>query len=188
MPRYRWIEPTPLDHAGYELTDNLLLSEILARRGLGDPGAVAAYLAPSLDTLIDPLSLPDLALARDLTLRAVERGERIAIFGDYDVDGLTSTALLVRLLRAVGADVVPYIPHRIDDGYGLKLDAVRCIITEGASLLITVDNGTSSAAELAEARRAAKGICQARFEAFGCAGHAGRMRPIPLDAMALRYR
>ena len=154
MPRYRWIEPTPLDHAGYELADNLLLSEILARRGLGDPGAVAAYLAPSLDTLIDPLSLPDLALARDLTLRAVERGERIAIFGDYDVDGLTSTALLVRLLRAVGADVVPYIPHRIDDGYGLKLDAVRCIITEGASLLITVDNGTSSAAELAEARRA----------------------------------
>src|SRR6185437_7466332 len=84
---------------------------------------------------------------------AVVRGEKVAIFGDYDVDGATSSALLARFLRAGGLDPIVYIPDRIFEGYGPNVEAIRSLAERGSQLLITVDCGTTSIEPLAEARR-----------------------------------
>jgi single-stranded-DNA-specific exonuclease len=130
-----------------------LLSRVLAGRGV-TPDMAQVYLDPTLRNLLpDPFSLKDMEAAASRIADAVERGERIAIFGDYDVDGAASSALLYDYLRACGTPCVIYIPDRIFEGYGPNTEAIQTLARDGAKLLITVDCGTASHAPLSEAAR-----------------------------------
>ena len=130
-----------------------LLARIVAGRGV-EVDAVEAYLDPSLKRLMpDPDLLTDMPVATARLAEAIKRDERVAIFGDYDVDGASSAAVLARFLRAAGLDPVVYIPDRIFEGYGPNVDAIRALAKDGARLLVTVDCGTTSLEPLAEAGR-----------------------------------
>ena len=121
-----------------------VLARLLCQRGLADPDAARRFLAPSLDHLHDPLRLPDMAAAVERILSGLARGDRIAIHGDYDVDGITSTVILRRTLELLGADVVHFLPERLRDGYGLHASAIERLHAEGVRLVISVDCGTRS--------------------------------------------
>jgi single-stranded-DNA-specific exonuclease len=131
-----------------------LIGRIIAARGIGIEEA-ETFLRPTLRrTLPDPFALKDMDRAVARLARAVETGETIAIFGDYDVDGATSAALLGRYLGAVGAPILTYIPDRQREGYGPNEAALRALQAEGASVVVTVDCGATAHAPLAAARRA----------------------------------
>jgi len=127
-------------------------ARLLCQRGFADPDAARRFLAPSLDHLHDPLGLPDMAAAVERILAGIAHGDRIAIHGDYDVDGVTSTVILQRTLELLGADVVHFLPERMRDGYGLHPPAIERLHAEGVRLLISVDCGTRSV-EAAERAR-----------------------------------
>lgn len=129
-----------------------LVARVLAARGVEDPAAARAFLAPRLADLTRPDGMADRDAAAARIDRALQAGERIAVFGDYDVDGTTSAALLTCALRALGGDVVPLVASRFDGGYGLSDPAVARIVETGASLLITCDCGTSDHPRLATLR------------------------------------
>src|SRR3954471_5659793 len=130
-----------------------LLARILAGRGVEVDG-VKGYLDPSVRTLMpDPHVLAGMAAAATRLADAVERGETVAIFGDYDVDGATAAATLARFLRHAGLAPIIHIPDRIFEGYGPNVEAIRALAARGATLLVTVDCGTTSHEPLAEARR-----------------------------------
>jgi single-stranded-DNA-specific exonuclease len=154
----RWVEAEGgVDEAAGLLAGALrihpLAAAVLVRRGLGDLDAASRFLAPRLEDLPDPFSMKGMAAAVDRIVRAVEAGERIACYGDYDVDGVTSTTLLSGFLRGAGADVETYVPHRLVEGYGLNVAAVGRLAAGGARLLVTLDCGITSVAEVAEAAR-----------------------------------
>ncbi len=125
-----------------------LAARVLAGRELAEPERAEAFLAARVQDLPDPFSMKGMEAAVARLVRAVEAGERIACYGDYDVDGVTSTALLSGLLRAVGADVVTYVPHRLVEGYGLNEAAVTRLAAQGVRLLVTLDCGITSAPEV----------------------------------------
>ncbi len=130
-----------------------LLARVLAGRGV-EPDAVAAYLDPSIKGLMpDPHVLTDMEAATARLAHAVIHGESVAIFGDYDVDGATASALLANYLRHCGLDPIVHIPDRIFEGYGPNVDAIRSFAERGVKLLVTVDCGTTSTATLVEARK-----------------------------------
>jgi single-stranded-DNA-specific exonuclease len=130
-----------------------LLARVLAGRGVG-PEAAENHLDPTLRNLLpDPACLKDMEAAAARIADAVERGDTIAIFGDYDVDGAASAALLADYFAKAGAPCRIHIPDRIFEGYGPNVEAIRSLAAAGARLLITVDCGTTSHAPLAEARR-----------------------------------
>ncbi|WP_244644202.1 single-stranded-DNA-specific exonuclease RecJ [Azorhizobium oxalatiphilum] len=130
-----------------------LLARILAGRNV-DLDEVPAYLDPSIKTLLpDPDTLTDMGSAVERMAAAVTKGEQVAVFGDYDVDGATSTALLVSVLRAAGLDPFFHIPDRIFEGYGPNVGAIEQLAAKGVTLLVTVDCGTTSMEPLAAARR-----------------------------------
>jgi single-stranded-DNA-specific exonuclease len=135
----------------HELPD--LLARVLAGRGVTADTALD-FLSPTLKSAMpDPSTLTDMDAAAARLGRAVERGERVAIFGDYDVDGATSAAILARFLSRAGLVPQVYIPDRIFEGYGPNIPAIRALADEGATLLVTVDCGTTSHEALAEAGR-----------------------------------
>ncbi len=129
-----------------------LVALALAGRGLADPEEARAFLQPQLDHLHDPSADPALVEAAGRLVAAARDGRPIVIYGDYDVDGMTASAILWQALRLAGANVRIYIPHRLDEGYGLNLDAVEQLAAEGAKVLVTVDCGVTSPAEVARAR------------------------------------
>ena len=130
-----------------------ILARILAGRNV-DIDEVDTFLDPTVKRLMpDPYVLNSMQAAAERIADAVQRGERVAIFGDYDVDGATSSALLALFLRAGGLDPMVHIPDRIFEGYGPNVEAIRSLAERGAKLLITVDCGTTSVEPLAEARR-----------------------------------
>jgi single-stranded-DNA-specific exonuclease len=135
----------------HELPD--LLARVLAGRGVEVEDA-RAFLEPTVRTLMpDPAGLADMAAAVGRIADAIERGETVAIFGDYDVDGATAAATLARFLRHSGLEPLIHIPDRIFEGYGPNSEAIRTLAGRGASLLVTVDCGTTSHEPLAEARK-----------------------------------
>ena len=137
-----------------ELNLPVALASVLVNRGYRDTETVQRFLNPQLRQLRDPFELPDMKAAVERILTGITRGERIVIYGDYDVDGVTSSALLTRVLRVGGADVANFLPHRMDEGYGLSADGIaRCLKEHRPQLLIAVDCGTSSAAEIAGLKR-----------------------------------
>lgn len=129
-----------------------LAAMVLAARGIQTPAQAEAVLG--FDTpLPDPFSLTDMAAAAGRVGLAMTRGEKIAIFGDYDVDGITATCLLTHFLRRHGADCVPYIPGRLEEGYGLNETALRQLACEGVKLVVTVDCGITAVEETALAKQ-----------------------------------
>ena len=127
---------------------------VLAVRGFGQPGAARAYLRPSLEEMPDPALLAGAERACARILEAVGRGEVILVHGDYDVDGIAAAALLTRCLRALGGRVVPFVPHRLRDGYDFGRAGLEAARAAGATLLITADSGTRAHDAVEEARRA----------------------------------
>jgi len=133
----------------------LPIAEVMVRRGILGAEEAEAFLDPRLERLSDPLRLPDMAKAVDRIWKALLAGERILVFGDYDVDGVTSTALLCNVLQGLGGIVCRYIPHRIEDGYGLGAEVLKqCLEKYRPGLIVTVDCGTGSV-EAVEAARLA---------------------------------
>ncbi len=132
-----------------------LLARILAARGIGS-AAAGSFLEPKLTDLHDPSLIPDVDRAAARLLEAVARHERIVIYGDYDVDGITGTAILFRVLRFIDpdCDVRTYVPHRLDEGYGLNTEAVEQLAAEGARVIVSVDCGVTAVEPAAAARRA----------------------------------
>ncbi len=129
-----------------------LLSAVLASRGVSDPHTVQALLSIPKDGMFDPTLLQDMDKAVARIRRSVESNEFIAVYGDYDVDGITSTTLLTDFLRGLGANVLPYIPHRMEEGYGLNPQSVTRLAELGVNLIITVDCGITAVHEVEVAR------------------------------------
>ncbi|HSR16400.1 MAG TPA: single-stranded-DNA-specific exonuclease RecJ, partial [Gemmatimonadales bacterium] len=129
-----------------------LVVQLLHNRGIEDPAAAQEFLSGRA-TGHNPFDLKGMGEAVARLREAVRRGERIAIYGDFDTDGVTATALLVQALSALGARVEPYIPHRVDEGYGLHLDALRELHGRGVRVVVTVDCGIRSVHEVTRASR-----------------------------------
>jgi single-stranded-DNA-specific exonuclease len=126
------------------------LVPLLVRNGLTNPDEARRFLFPRLRDLTDPFLIPGIRSAVDRIFGAIEQGQRIVLYGDYDVDGVTSIALLTRMLRAYGAEARPFLPMRVEEGYGLSAEGVeRCLTTLGPQLLIALDCGTSSGTRIA---------------------------------------
>ena len=129
-----------------------VVARLLCQRGLQDPEQAQRFLNPSLDHLHDPMAMADMRVAVERILAAVARRERVAIHGDYDVDGITSTVILRRALELLGADVVHFIPERLKDGYGLQPAAIERLHADGVSLIVSVDCGIRGADAARRAR------------------------------------
>ncbi|HEX6963520.1 MAG TPA: single-stranded-DNA-specific exonuclease RecJ [Lacipirellula sp.] len=129
-----------------------VVAQLLLARGIHDPDDVRQFLEPKLTGLRDPDLLPGAARAADLLYDAIRSKRRITVYGDYDADGMTATAILLRCLRLLDAPVDFYVPHRIDEGYGLNDEAIRKLAEQGADVVVTVDCGICSVAEAALAK------------------------------------
>jgi single-stranded-DNA-specific exonuclease len=151
-PAKKWIEAKVDGDAAARLAETLKLhpiaARVLAARGLADPADAERFLAAKLADLPDPFTMKGMDAAVARIVRALDQGERIACYGDYDVDGVTSTVLLAGFLRAAGADVVTYTPHRLVEGYGLNTGAVGQLAERGVGLLVTLDCGITSVEEV----------------------------------------
>jgi len=141
----KWIDPTPVDIPASLADLDLipLAKQILVRRGITERAAAEAFLDPSKYTPADGYDLPDLRPAVDRLNQAIHTGESICVWGDFDVDGQTSTALLVQTLRAVGANVHWHIPVRATESHGIKIPFLKEVIDNGAELILTCDTGVS---------------------------------------------
>ena len=136
----------PCDDAQSSVLANALnlhptVARLLCMRGFGDPETANRFLNPSLDHLHDPFKLADMMTAVERLEQALARHERIAVHGDYDVDGITSTVILRRALEMLGGTVVHFIPERLRDGYGLQPAAIERLHADGVSLVVSVDCG-----------------------------------------------
>jgi len=155
--RARWVFPTtvPLDpsfvDAGVRLGLTPRLLGLLSARGIADGGSLETFLGEPASALNDPGLLPD----ADVFLARIERArvarERVMVFGDFDADGITGLATLTLALRRFGVEVLPYVPSRLEEGHGLSLAAVAAAVAAGASVIVTVDTGTSSLDEVGAA-------------------------------------
>lgn len=124
-----------------------IISNVLLNRGIS-PREFKDFIAKSKRNILNPLTMLDMDKAAERIVSALEKGERIVIYGDYDVDGITSTALLYDFLTSCGADVTYYIPDRKDEGYGINIMAVNKLIKDGVKLLVTVDCGITAVGEV----------------------------------------
>jgi single-stranded-DNA-specific exonuclease len=149
LPGYDLAVALRLEH---ELGISHVLSQILVRRGYNEPAAIRAFLAA--DERHEPSLFDGIERALELIWRHVRGGSRIVVHGDYDVDGVCATAVLVRALQALGADVGWYLPSRSEDGYGLSLATVERIRASGTGLLVTVDCGITAVEQVAAAQAA----------------------------------
>lgn len=129
-----------------ELLSGELVDRVLTARGIQSDEQGQAFLNPSLKEMHDPSGIPDLDKAATRILEAVESDEPIVIFGDYDVDGVTASAILIHMVRAIKpeAKISSYIPHRLDEGYGINSDAIRKLVEEGAKVIVSVDCGITA--------------------------------------------
>jgi single-stranded-DNA-specific exonuclease len=123
---------------------SLLTAQVLINRGIGGPDEARAFLAPKLTQLIPPEKMPGTVAAVTRIKTAIGEKQKITVYGDYDVDGITGVAILEAILAHLGADVDFYIPHRVDEGYGLNAEAIESIAESGTTLLVTVDCGITA--------------------------------------------
>jgi len=156
--KFRWqpAPPQPLlvEPLARRLKVSPLLAQCLVNRGFSELDPAELFLHPRLKTLADPFLLPNMETAIARLLRVRELGESVIIFGDYDVDGVTSTTLLLEVLRALGWQVNPYLPHRLEEGYGLSQDGVEnCLQKFPARLLLAVDCGSTAVQTVAWLKR-----------------------------------
>src|SRR6185312_9188338 len=152
--KFRWIVAPPQPLLTGQLANALKISPLMAQclvnRGFSELEHITNFLQPRLKNLADPFLLPNMAAAVDRLFHARERKESLVIFGDYDVDGVTSTALLVEVFQALGWHANCYLPHRVDEGYGLSQDGVEnCLKKFPTTLLLAVDCGSTAVASIA---------------------------------------
>lgn len=126
-----------------QLNIDQIAATIVAQKGYTTPETAFQYLQPSIEQLHDPMLLHDMDKVFERLTEAAFGGEKIVVYGDYDLDGVTSTAIMVEALEVLGADVTAYIPNRFSDGYGPNIDAYKRLIDDGAQVIVTVDNGVS---------------------------------------------
>lgn len=152
----KWVMETVDSRVAADLAREVEVSPILAkmliRRGLSEPEAAQAFLQPSLRDLPSPFLLPGLDLAVERLIQALAEKQMITVYGDYDADGLTATALLADFLKDLGARVSTYVPHRTMEGYGLNIEALEGLARSGTRLLVTVDCGVADFEALTRAR------------------------------------
>jgi single-stranded-DNA-specific exonuclease len=129
-----------------------LPARLLWNRGVRTDSDVNAYFSSGLDDFLDPLGLPDMEVAVDRIHTAIKNGETVGVFGDFDVDGLTGTAIMLRIVRSLGGNAVPYIPNRETDGHGLSNQAIDSFAGAGVTLITTVDTGSTAVEEIAYAK------------------------------------
>ena len=127
---------------------NNLLAIILVNRGITDEEEIRQFLKPTRQDFYDPYLMKDMEIAVERIVKAIENQEKVIIYGDYDVDGITSTTVLKKFLKDLGLEVSYYIPNRLNEGYGLNKTAVEKIVNEGYSLMITVDCGITGIEEI----------------------------------------
>lgn len=139
----------PLDHKGL----HALVAKLLYNRGIKNPTDAEIFLKADKRLSVDPYSLPDMHHAVTRVFKALMSGEKIAVYGDFDADGITATALLVQGLTEMGGDAIPYIPHRQNEGYGLKIPAMEKLRKQGVSLVITVDTGITAFDEIEKSHK-----------------------------------
>ncbi|MHC4204854.1 MAG: single-stranded-DNA-specific exonuclease RecJ [Planctomycetota bacterium] len=154
MKKRQWVIQPP-DDRREQLAKSLkvspLVAQVLINRGITDSEQASVFLRPKLTELIDPEQMPGIEPAVQRLKQAITDKEKITIYGDYDVDGITGVAILWQVLTMLGADVDYYIPHRIDEGYGLNTEAIENLAKSGTKLMVTVDCGVTAfeSAELA---------------------------------------
>lgn len=153
MKHFQWhiLPPAPPDVLAGSGMPHLFI-QLLYNRSITDAGEMELFLAADARLSHDPLLLPDMETAVIRIYRALLAGEKIAVYGDYDVDGISSTAIMVKTLESLGGVVTPYIPNRLTEGYGINTTALRLLKENGVSLIITVDTGITAVAEVAQAR------------------------------------
>lgn len=150
MSYTRWKIPYGASEAPQELLDegySPLLAAVLCRRGLSDPEEARRFIDCGAELLGDPMTMQGMPQAVQRLRDALNKGEKIAVYGDYDVDGITSTCLLTDYLRSRGADCVSYIPDRLEEGYGVNTGAIERLHAQGVSLIVTVDCGVTAVRE-----------------------------------------
>ncbi len=125
-----------------------LLAKILVNRNILDSEKIKVFLNPTRNDFYDPFLMPDMEIAVNRIIKAIENNEKVIIYGDYDVDGITSTTVLKKYLAERGLEVDYYIPNRLEEGYGLNKEAIQEIIDKKYSLIITVDCGISGIEEV----------------------------------------
>ena len=154
LPRPRWaLAPSAPQGVVDALRLPRLWSQILYNRGIESRETAWELLHASEDALHDPFLFAEMDVAVDRVLKAIEEGETIAVFGDFDTDGVTASALLYEALLALGGDAFVHLPHRVRDGHGLNAEAVDAIAESGASVIITVDCGITSGDEVRQAKQ-----------------------------------
>ena len=152
------VDPRLVDGLVTALRLPAAICRVLAVRGFTDPEAAKRFLRPRLEHLGDPALLADGERAADRIAAAVRAGETIMVHGDYDVDGICATALLTRWLRALGGNVVPFVPHRIEDGYDFSEGGLEAARRAGATLIVTADCGTVAHASIKAAAREGRDV------------------------------
>jgi len=148
----RWQVSRQEKEAAQEISKASKISTILAQalinRGLSGIAEIDAFITPKLNFLSNPYDIPDMEKAAQRVLLAKEKRERVAVYGDYDVDGVTGTAILLLTFKDLGIDATYYIPHRYSEGYGLNNNAIKKLFDEGVKLIVTVDCGISNVIEI----------------------------------------
>ncbi|WP_035157758.1 single-stranded-DNA-specific exonuclease RecJ [Cohnella thermotolerans] len=154
--KYRWEVGEADEREAAAIAEALKLPPLIARllvvRGFRTPAAVKAFLQEEEDAFHDPFAMKGMAEAAERIRKAIRDGEKIRVYGDYDADGVTSTALMIRLLRRLGGAFDTYIPHRSKEGYGLNIGAIDLAVEAGVRLIVTVDNGISAVEQIAYAK------------------------------------
>lgn len=155
MNHLRWnlLPPVPAGHPVCNCGFSPLLVQLMYNRGLTEPAQIESFITSDSKLSGDPLLLPDIHQGINRIYQGLLSGEKIAVYGDFDVDGITGTAVLVQGLQALGGNITPYIPHRIREGHGLNSDALDYLKNEGMSLVITVDCGVTGISQVKRAKR-----------------------------------
>lgn len=166
------------DELASALSLNPITALLLLQRGIRSPEAAQAFFSPSLKNLHDLFLFDEMERAVSRILVAVEKREKVVIYGDYDLDGITGTAVYAELFKELGHPVEFYIPHRLGEGYGLHAASLRALRSAGAGLIITSDCGSTSHAEISEANRLG-------LEVIVTDHHLPSTEPLPAAAIGL---
>src|SRR5215467_3502214 len=146
---HRWVVPPPQTEAvaalAAELRIGLPAARVLVRRGFATPEAARRFLQPSLDEILDPLAMRDMDAALARLRQAIQSGQKILIYGDYDVDGTTSVVILKKAIELAGGSASYHVPHRLKDGYGMRLEVVEAAAEQSVTLIVSVDTGIRAA-------------------------------------------
>ncbi|HJO59720.1 MAG TPA: DHH family phosphoesterase, partial [SAR202 cluster bacterium] len=149
MKYEKWIVlPKATDSEIAELGLGGVESTLLVHRGIYTEDDLDEFLSPTLSSVHDPFLLPDMSNSVDRLIQAVDSNETVGVFGDFDTDGISGTALLTRGLENLGLKVFPYVPHRVDEGHGISPQSLEFFSSQGVTLLITVDCGVTSIDEI----------------------------------------